>query len=130
MSRPPPPPPPPPPRTPHPLPFPPQVEATIFYSVAGLELSDNNLNAINDLVRLKNGGIEVEGSKMASRVEYLAQKKVGGYDCGGDGLRLSKEDVRGELERLVPSDGVDYIVDVDGECKAVLAKVCKSRRCG
>ena len=118
---------PPPPRTPHPLPFPPQVEATIFYCVAGLELCSNKLDTINDVVGLKNGGRTVEWAKMASRVEFLEQM-VGGFDCGGDGLR--KRDVRSELERLVSSDGVDYIVDVDGECRAVLAKVCKSRRSG
>ena len=105
------------PLTPHPIPFPPRVEATIFYY---LSLKLSNIGAINDLVALKNNGTMVEESRLSSQMDHL-QKVLNNRDSP-----WSKQAVRKELERYVTRDILNYIADIDEDCVAMLRKASQS----
>ena len=105
------------PLTPHPGPFPPAVEATIIYCVS---LNLSNVDAINDLVALKNKGTTVEESKLSSHLDHL--QKV----LNNRASPWSKHAVRKEIERYVTRDTLNYIVDMDEECVEILRKASMS----
>ena len=101
------------PRTPHPTPFPPEVEATIFYY---LSLKLSNLDAIKDLIALKNDGTTVHYSTLCSHTEHVRQV------INDRASPWSKQAVRNELEKSISRDTLNHIADMDEKCVAVLRK--------
>ena len=109
------------PLTPHPTSFPPTVDATILYSLSLLKLS--NLDAINDLIKLKsNRTVVIEKSTLSLRINYLRNSR--------SDSAWSKRAVREELERNLARETVNLIADMDEGCVAVLRKVCRVKFLG
>ena len=105
------------PLTPHPVPFPPAVEATIIYCVS---LNLSNVDAINDVVALKNNETRVEESRLSSHTDHLQRI------LNNRASPWSKHAVRKEIERYVTRDTLNYIAEMNEECVAMLRKASMS----
>lgn len=99
------------PLTPHPGHIPPAVEATIIFCIA-VKILD--VHAINDLIRLKSDAVTVEYPRLVAHVEYLRNVLT------DEPAQLAA--VKG-LEAYIPCLMLDYIIDLDEACVAVLRNV-------
>ena len=101
------------PLTPHPEKFPPTVEATILLY---LSLNLINVDAIKDLIALKNNGTSIGHLKLSLRIEHLQTI------LNSRTSPLSKQAIGKDLERLTNRETLNYIADLDKECVERLRK--------